>query len=100
LRRLFVLQHIVYDIFGLHSNSPGRTRVHSTPTKMGFSPSVLYTTPEVNPINRKARSVPILNPINVYGRVFFFSWFGFMIAFWSWYVQRTIDAAITAISIC
>jgi NNP family nitrate/nitrite transporter-like MFS transporter len=21
----------------------------------------------------------------MYGRVFFFSWFGFMIAFWSWY---------------
>ena len=39
----------------------------------------------VNPINHKARSIPGLNPINVYGRVFFFSWFGFMIAFWSWY---------------
>jgi len=39
----------------------------------------------VNPINKKARSIPMLNPINQYGRVFFFSWFGFMIAFWSWY---------------
>ncbi|KAH9819845.1 nitrate transporter-like [Teratosphaeria destructans] len=52
---------------------------------MGFKPSTLWTAPEVNPINKKARSVPLLNPINVYGRVFFFSWFGFMIAFWSWY---------------
>lgn len=52
---------------------------------MGFSPAVLWSAPEVNPINRKARSVPLLNPVNKYGRVFFFSWFGFMIAFWSWY---------------
>jgi len=46
--------------------------------------STLWTTPEVNPINQKARSIPLLNPISVYGRVFFFSWFGFFIAFWSW----------------
>ncbi|KAK4188557.1 putative nitrate transporter [Podospora australis] len=45
----------------------------------------LYAAPEVNPVSRKARSVPFFNPINVYGRVFFFSWFGFMIAFWAWY---------------
>jgi len=47
--------------------------------------SDLYRAPEVNPINRKARSIPLFNPINMYGRVFFFSWFGFMIAFWAWY---------------
>lgn len=52
---------------------------------MGFNPALLWTAPEINPINKKARSVPGLNPVNVYGRVFFFSWFGFMIAFWSWY---------------
>lgn len=50
---------------------------------MGFNVSTLWRSPEYNPINRKARSVPLLNPISVYGRVFFFSWFGFMIAFWS-----------------
>ncbi|KAL8919917.1 MAG: hypothetical protein Q9172_004735 [Xanthocarpia lactea] len=50
-----------------------------------FDPTVLWKAPEVNPVNRKARSIPGLNPINVYGRVFFFSWFGFLIAFWSWY---------------
>lgn len=47
--------------------------------------SLLWAAPEVNPINHKARSVPFLNPLNVYGRAFFFSWFGFMIAFWAWY---------------
>ncbi|KAF2169732.1 hypothetical protein M409DRAFT_52240 [Zasmidium cellare ATCC 36951] len=52
---------------------------------MGFSISLLWAQPEVNPINGKARSIPVLNPINKYGRVFFFSWFGFLLAFWSWY---------------
>ncbi|KAK1754900.1 putative nitrate transporter [Echria macrotheca] len=52
---------------------------------MGFKFSDLYAAPEVNPVNRKARSIPLLNPINTYGRVFFFAWFGFMIAFWAWY---------------
>lgn len=51
---------------------------------MGFAPSTLWKAPVINPINQKARSIPMLNPFNVYGRVFFFSWFGFMIAFLSW----------------
>ncbi|KAI1100481.1 nitrate transporter [Jackrogersella minutella] len=45
----------------------------------------LWAAPDVNPINRKARSVPFLNLLNVYGRVFFFSWWGFMVSFWAWY---------------
>ncbi|KAB8360630.1 hypothetical protein FH972_024368 [Carpinus fangiana] len=44
-----------------------------------------WRAPEVNPINGKARSIPFFNVFNVYGRVFHFSWFGFMIAFWAWY---------------
>ncbi|KAF2666535.1 nitrate transporter [Microthyrium microscopicum] len=52
---------------------------------MGFNPAVLFKAPQVNPITKKARSIPILNPFNVYGRVFFFSWWGFMVAFLSWY---------------
>lgn len=52
---------------------------------MGFNIATLWQAPEINPVNGKARSIPILNPLNKYGRVFFFSWFGFMIAFWSWY---------------
>lgn len=47
--------------------------------------SDLYRAPEINPINRKAHSIPFLNPVNMYGRVFFFSWISFMIAFWGWY---------------
>ncbi|EPS25438.1 hypothetical protein PDE_00371 [Penicillium oxalicum 114-2] len=47
--------------------------------------TVLFVAPEVNPANRKATSIPVLNPFNQYGRVFFFSWMGFMVAFLSWY---------------
>ncbi|KND94944.1 Nitrate transporter [Tolypocladium ophioglossoides CBS 100239] len=52
---------------------------------MGFDIALLWKAPEVNPITKKARSIPILNPINAYGRVFFFSWMGFMLGFWAWY---------------
>ncbi|KAK1756755.1 nitrate transporter [Echria macrotheca] len=52
---------------------------------MGFKPSDLWLPPVVNPVNNKARSVPVLNPLDRHGRVFFFSWLGFMIAFWAWY---------------
>ena len=50
-----------------------------------FDLKVLWQAPVVNPINRKAQSIPLFNPINVYGRVFHFAWFGFFVAFWSWY---------------
>ncbi|KAK4690910.1 MFS transporter, NNP family, nitrate/nitrite transporter, partial [Lecanoromycetidae sp. Uapishka_2] len=50
-----------------------------------FDVTTLWKAPVVNPVNRKARSIPFLNPINVYGRVFSFAWFGFFVAFWSWY---------------
>ena len=46
--------------------------------------TTLWRAPVVNPVNRKARSIPGLNPINMYGRVFTFAWFGFFVAFWSW----------------
>ncbi|KAJ5147219.1 uncharacterized protein N7443_001186 [Penicillium atrosanguineum] len=46
---------------------------------------LLVASPEVNPRNRKAKSIPVLNPFDQYGRVFFFSWLGFMVAFLSWY---------------
>ncbi|KAJ6145743.1 hypothetical protein N7470_009638 [Penicillium chermesinum] len=51
---------------------------------IGFIKS-LFASPEVNPSNRKAKTIPILNPVDQYGRVFFFSWLGFMVAFLSWY---------------
>ncbi|XWW97176.1 hypothetical protein V2A60_005157 [Cordyceps javanica] len=50
-----------------------------------FSFSALWAAPEVCPVSKKARSIPVLNPVNMYGRVFFFSWMGFMLAFWAWY---------------
>lgn len=55
--------------------------------KMGlpFTFSDLVKAPKINPVNKKARTIPILNVVNIYGRVFFFSWFGFMISFWAWY---------------
>ena len=49
-----------------------------------FDITTLWKAPVVNPVNRKARSIPGFNPINVYGRVFTFAWFGFFVAFWSW----------------
>ncbi|KAF2175534.1 nitrate transporter-like protein [Zopfia rhizophila CBS 207.26] len=59
--------------------------------------SFLWKSPSVNPINQKARSIPFLNPItDVYGRVFFFAWFGFMIAFWSWYAFPPLLADVIA----
>ncbi|KAF2800783.1 high affinity nitrate transporter NrtB [Melanomma pulvis-pyrius CBS 109.77] len=59
--------------------------------------ALLWKAPEVNPVNKKARSIPFFNPVsNVYGRVFFFSWFGFMIAFWSWYAFPPLLADVIA----
>ncbi|EEH46711.2 uncharacterized protein PADG_02809 [Paracoccidioides brasiliensis Pb18] len=44
----------------------------------------LTAPPEVNPLNKKARTIPVLNPFNIYGRIFFFSWLGYMVSFLSW----------------
>ncbi|KAF2126267.1 nitrate transporter-like protein [Dothidotthia symphoricarpi CBS 119687] len=52
---------------------------------MGFQLKQLWSAPEINPYNKKAKSIPIFNPFDKYGRVFFFSYLGFFIAFWSWY---------------
>ncbi|KAJ6120701.1 hypothetical protein N7523_004981 [Penicillium sp. IBT 18751x] len=46
---------------------------------------LLVAAPEINSHNKKAKSIPVLNPLDRYGRVFFFSWLGFMVAFLSWY---------------
>ncbi|KAL8935509.1 MAG: hypothetical protein Q9216_005387 [Gyalolechia sp. 2 TL-2023] len=50
---------------------------------MGFRIASLWQAPEINPVNPK--SIPALNPFNIYGRVFLLSWWGFFVAFWSWY---------------
>jgi NNP family nitrate/nitrite transporter-like MFS transporter len=57
----------------------------------------LYASPEINPANRKAISIPVLNPFDQYGRVFFFSWVGFLVAFLSWYAfPPLVSFAISA----
>lgn len=45
----------------------------------------LYRAPEINPGTRKALSIPVLNPVNIYGRVFHLSWLGFFVSFLSWF---------------
>ncbi|KAH6637569.1 major facilitator superfamily domain-containing protein [Boeremia exigua] len=61
---------------------------------------LLWRAPHVNPITQKARSIPFLNPVSTtYGRTFFFSWFGFMIAFWSWYAFPPLLADVIAADI-
>ncbi|EAA28194.2 hypothetical protein GE21DRAFT_8476 [Neurospora crassa] len=50
---------------------------------LGFQFS--FHSPPLNPVTKKAQRVPIFNPIDRHGRVFFFSWTGFMVAFWAWY---------------
>ncbi|KAG5949903.1 hypothetical protein E4U53_005663 [Claviceps sorghi] len=52
---------------------------------MSFDVSLLWRAPQVDPINRKAKSIPVFNVVDPYGRVFFFSWTGFMLGFWAWY---------------
>jgi NNP family nitrate/nitrite transporter-like MFS transporter len=70
---------------------------------MPFTLSTLWKAPNINTVNRKqtnlnpqndrelklgvdkATSIPALNPFNTYGRVFLLSWWGFFVAFWSWY---------------
>ncbi|TGZ82287.1 nitrate transporter [Ascodesmis nigricans] len=47
--------------------------------------SLLWEPPAVNPVTRKALSVPVLNPRDKYGRMFLVNTFAFMIAFLSWY---------------
>lgn len=61
---------------------------------MGFKIRQLWSAPEINPYNKKAKSIPVFNPVNKYGRVFFFSYLGFFIAFWSWYVFSTLRSAL------
>lgn len=41
--------------------------------------------PPINPLNGKAQALPVFNPLDKHGRVFFFSWLAFMLSFMSWY---------------
>merc|ERR1712169_71501 len=87
LRKL--LEEVTDDLFPeahsivSHSHQQGQIAFFT----MGFRIATLFKAPEVNPITLKARSIPFFNLVNIYGRVFFFSWFGFFVAFWSWYAS-------------
>ncbi|CCH42869.1 putative membrane protein [Wickerhamomyces ciferrii] len=52
---------------------------------MGNFITNLYKAPEINPKNNKALSIPILNPLNKYGRNFHLAWLGFFVSFLSWF---------------
>jgi NNP family nitrate/nitrite transporter-like MFS transporter len=54
---------------------------------MGFKIATLWQAPEINPVNGKARSIPILNPINKYGRVFVSD----PLALWVWISQQDMN---------
>jgi hypothetical protein len=82
-RQIFINHH--HPVLCQQTYSQYILKAQDTSSIMGFKVATLWQAPEINPVNGKARSIPILNPINKYGRVFFFAWFGFMIAFLSWY---------------
>ena len=63
---------------------------------MPFELSTLWRAPAINPVNQKAQSIPLLNPFNIYGRVFLLSWWSFFIAFWSWYAFPPLLTATIA----
>ncbi|GHJ86524.1 hypothetical protein NliqN6_2926 [Naganishia liquefaciens] len=52
--------------------------------------------PPVNPLNGKAQKLPIINPFNKYGRVFFFSWASFCCSFAAWYSFSPLAKSIRA----
>lgn len=83
---------LLHGPLNLNSSTTTTLTVCAPTSKMGlrFTFADLYRAPEINPVNRKARAVPMLNPVNQYGRVFFFSWFGFMVAFWAWYSKSIL----------
>ncbi|KAK4705717.1 MFS transporter, NNP family, nitrate/nitrite transporter, partial [Phenoliferia sp. Uapishka_3] len=43
--------------------------------------------PAVNPVSGKARQLPIVNPIDKHGRVFFLAWSSFLFSFLAWYAM-------------
>jgi hypothetical protein len=67
---------------------------------MGFQLKQLWSAPEINPYNKKAKSIPVFNPVNKYGRVFFFSYLGFFIAFWSWYAFPPLVSHLSSRRAC
>lgn len=66
---------------------------------MPFKLASLWKAPEVNPVNHKARSIPALNPLNTYGRVFLLSWWGFFVAFWRYVFSKIFSSSMQTIEL-
>lgn len=49
---------------------------------MGLIRGLLHS--DINPSNKKSRTLPLLNIVDKYGRTFHLSWIGFFVAFLSW----------------
>ncbi|GAA5862499.1 hypothetical protein JCM1840_004203 [Sporobolomyces johnsonii] len=43
--------------------------------------------PTVDAVTRKALQLPIINPFDRHGRIFFFAWLSFLLSFLSWYAM-------------
>ncbi|GAA6058543.1 hypothetical protein JCM10212_006982 [Sporobolomyces blumeae] len=43
--------------------------------------------PQVDATTQKALQLPILNPVDRHGRIFFFAWLSFLLSFMSWYAM-------------
>ncbi|GAA5850891.1 hypothetical protein JCM9279_006230 [Rhodotorula babjevae] len=43
--------------------------------------------PSVDPSTQKALALPIVNPLDRHGRIFFFAWLSFLLSFMSWYAM-------------
>jgi NNP family nitrate/nitrite transporter-like MFS transporter len=52
---------------------------------MVFNPIVLIREPVTNPINGKAKSIPVFLPTSKFFWVFHLGWLGFWVAFMSWF---------------
>ncbi|KAI5452803.1 hypothetical protein NCC49_000548 [Naganishia albida] len=52
--------------------------------------------PPINPLNGKAQKLPIFNPIDKHGRVFFFAWASFCCSFAAWYSFSPLAKSIRA----
>ncbi|ORY80025.1 high affinity nitrate transporter NrtB [Protomyces lactucae-debilis] len=55
----------------------------AAPSQFGFLKGLLHA--DVNPVTHKSKTLVALNPINKYGRTFHLAWFGFFVAFLSWF---------------
>ena len=56
--------------------------------KVGFFQGLVHA--DINPVNHKSRTLPLLNIMDKYSRAFHLSWLGFFVAFLSWFAFPTL----------